>query len=139
MIFLSCHFWFLRLRGVLATIDWGTALYGERSKKLRRTTRILQRGQSEWRCKAHTGFERDRRDANLEVWEFCLRSRSALPGIPAFGVCPGRATFRACWTGGFREPSSLFTDIAIQRFLFFCGSACALSQSIETPRACNTS
>jgi len=139
MIFLSCHFWFLRLRGVLATIDWGTALYGERSKKLRRTTRILQQGQSEWRCMAHMGFERDRRDANLGVGVviICVQAVSSR-GYQRLEFFQDEHYLVSVELGilrGFHRfsPTLLFSLFVL---LWFC---LRFSLNQRTPRACNSS
>lgn len=78
--------------------------------------RILQRGQSEWRCKAHTGFEMDRRDANLgRVRESCLSATQTeeRPRTSAFGVSSKTSTlFRACWAGNMLG----YADVSVERF-----------------------
>lgn len=77
---------------------------------------MLQRGQSQWRCKAHTGFERDRRDANLgRVRESCLSATQTeeRPRTSAFGVLSKTSTLlRACWAGNLFG----YADLIIERF-----------------------
>jgi len=74
----------------------------------------------------------------LPIWQCgrgtCLRRSSELPRKSAFGVCPRRAFCLVLAELGIARSLIDSADIVISAFLFFCGSACALTQLTHRER-----